>query len=200
MTTYYDRRAPEYDDWWLGQGLYAPVPKGWSEERDELMATLEQLPAKRTLDVGCGTGFVTGRLRGEVTGVDQSEPMLELARRRAPNARFLNGDALALPFADKSFERVFSSHLYGHLEEGERLRFLAEARRVAPELILVDAALHGGKERAEWQDRVLKDGSTWKVYKRFFSPETLSGEVGGGDVIHAGRWFLAVVAREPAAA
>ena len=200
MKTYYDRRAPEYDDWWLGQGLYAPVPKGWSEERDELMETLELLSPKRTLDVACGTGFVTGRLRGEVVGIDQSEAMLEVARKRAPTARFVNGDALSLPFGDRTFERVFSSHFYGHLEDGERTQFLAEARRVAPELVLVDAALHGGKERAEWQERVLKDGSTWKVYKRFFSPETLTRELGGGDVIHAGRWFLAVIAREPAAA
>ena len=200
MNTYYDRRAPEYDDWWLGQGLYAPVPKEWSEERDELMALLEKLPSKRTLDVACGTGFVTGRLRGEVIGVDQSEAMLEVARRRNPRARFVKGDALALPFRDGAFDRVFSSHFYGHLEDGERLRFLSEVRRVAPELVLVDAALHGGKERAEWQDRILKDGSSWKVYKRFFSPETLASEVGGGDVIHAGRWFLAVIARRPAAA
>jgi ubiquinone/menaquinone biosynthesis C-methylase UbiE len=200
MKSYYDRRAPEYDDWWLGQGLYAPVPKGWSEERDELMEMLEHLPAKRTLDVACGTGFVTGRLRGDVIGIDQSESMLEVARRRNPEAVFVNGDALALPFEDGSFERVFSSHFYGHLEEDERVRFLAEARRVAPELVLVDAALHGGSERSEWQDRVLKDGSSWKVYKRFFSPDTLVSEIGGGDIIHAGRWFLAVIAREPAAA
>ena len=47
---------------------------------------------------------------------------------------------------------------------------------------------------------MLKDGSTWTVYKRFFSPESLIGELGGGDVIHAGRWFLAVVSRRPDAA
>jgi demethylmenaquinone methyltransferase/2-methoxy-6-polyprenyl-1,4-benzoquinol methylase len=197
MKSYYDRRAPEYDDWWLGQGLYAPVPEGWSEERDELMEMLEHLPPKRTLDVACGTGFVTGRLRGEVVGIDQSEAMLKVARRRNPRATFVHGDALALPFADGSFERVFSSHLDGHLEEDERVQFLAEARRVAPELVVVDAALHGGGERSEWQDRVLKDGSSWKVYKRFFSPETLTKELGGGDVVHAGRWFVAVIAREP---
>jgi demethylmenaquinone methyltransferase/2-methoxy-6-polyprenyl-1,4-benzoquinol methylase len=200
MRSYYDRRAPEYDDWWLGQGLYAPVPDGWSEERDELMDMLGHLPAKRTLDVACGTGFVTGRLRGEVIGIDQSESMLEVARRRNPGATFVNGDALALPFEDGSFDRVFSSHFYGHLEEDERLRFLAEVHRLAPELVLVDSALHGGSERSEWQDRVLKDGSSWKVYKRFFTPETLVKELGGGDVVHAGRWFVAVISRAPSTA
>src|SRR5262249_18747686 len=117
---YYDRRAPEYDDWWLGEGLYAPVPKGWSEERDQLMASLETLRATRALDVACGTGFVTNRLRGEITGLDHSHEMLDVARRRNPSVTFLQGDALALPFADNGFERVFASHFYGHLEDGER--------------------------------------------------------------------------------
>ena len=196
MKEYYDRRAPEYDDWWLGEGLYAPVPLGWSEERDELMAALEGLPPKRTLDVACGTGFVTNRLRGEIVGLDHSDEMLSVARRRNPEATFMQGDALSLPFENGRFERVFASHFYGHLDEGERRRFLAEARRVAPELVIVDAALHGGVEREVWQERVLKDGSRWKVFKRFFNPETLVAELGGAGVLHAGRWFVAV--RSPA--
>lgn len=196
MKEYYDRRAPEYDDWWLGEGLYAPVPPGWSEERDELMAVLEDFAPRRTLDVACGTGFVTTRLPGEIVGLDNSAAMLEVATRRNPRAKFVLGDALALPFEDGSFGRVFASHFYGHLEEEERLRFLAEARRVAPELVVVDAALHGGVERTEWQERVLKDGSRWRVFKRFFDSTTLLSELGGGDIVHAGRWFVGV--RSPA--
>jgi ubiquinone/menaquinone biosynthesis C-methylase UbiE len=189
---YYDRRAPEYDDWWLGEGLYAPVPAGWSEERDELMTALEALGPKRTLDVACGTGFVTNRLRGEIVGLDHSETMLRMAERRNPGKDFVQGDAFALPFPDNAFERVFSSHFYGHLEDGQRLQFLAEARRVAPELVIVDAALHGKDPRSEWQERVLKDGSRWTVFKRFFDPASLVSELEGGEIVHAGRWFVAV--------
>ncbi|HUP32719.1 MAG TPA: hypothetical protein VM184_06755, partial [Gaiellaceae bacterium] len=79
-----------------------------------------------------------------------------------------------------------------HLEEAERRCFLAEARRVAPELLVVDAALHGGPEREEWQERTLDDGSEWRVYKRFFTAEGLLAELGGGRTLHAGRWFVAV--------
>jgi demethylmenaquinone methyltransferase/2-methoxy-6-polyprenyl-1,4-benzoquinol methylase len=189
---YYDRRAPEYDDWWLGEGLYAPVPPGWSEERDELMAALEALAPRRTLDVACGTGFVTTRLPGQIVGLDHSAAMLQVATERNPGATFVRGDALVLPFEDDSFERIFASHFYGHLEEPERVRFVAEARRVGGELVVVDAALHGGIERSEWQERVLKDGSRWRVFKRFFDVPTLLSELGGGDIVHAGRWFVAV--------
>jgi hypothetical protein len=44
----------------------------------------------------------------------------------------------------------------------------------------------------EWQERRLKDGSRWQVYKRFFTPERLLAELGGGRVLYAGRWFIAV--------
>jgi hypothetical protein len=81
---------------------------------------------------------------------------------------------------------------YGHLQEGDRQRFLAEARRVAPELVVVDAALRDDVEPEQLEERVLRDGSRWTVYKRFFTPEGLLAELGGGRVVYAGRWFVAV--------
>ncbi len=195
MKAYYHARAHEYDDWWLQRGLFAPRRDAeWEAERDQALAAVASLPPKRTLDVACGTGFVTRRLRGEIVGLDQSEAMLEVAREQAPNADYVHGDGLDLPFEDCSFERVFTSHFYGHLEDAERERFLAEARRVAPELVVFDAALHGGEPRAEWQERVLNDGTRWPVYKRFFTADGLLAELGGGTVLHEGRWFVLVAA------
>jgi len=195
VKAYYDRRAAEYDDWWLGTGRFAgrqrPV---WREETETLTRTLEALPPARTLDVACGTGFLTQHLRGEITGLDQSASMLELARAKVPEGRFVQGDALELPFADGSFERVLTSFFYGHLEEEDRDAFLREARRVADELVVVDSALHDGVEPVEWQERILNDGSRWQVYKRYFEPDSLADELGGGRTLFAGRWFVAVQA------
>jgi ubiquinone/menaquinone biosynthesis C-methylase UbiE len=191
MKAYYHARAREYDDWWLQRGLYAPrANPDWQAERDQAFAAIAALPPKRTLDVACGTGFVTHFLGDDVVGFDQSEEMLAVASEQAPNATFTQGDALDLPFEDGSFARVFTSHFYGHLEEGGRERFLAEARRVAPELVVFDAALHDGEPRFEWQERVLNDGSRWEVYKRFFTGAGLLDELGGGDVLFEGRWFV----------
>jgi demethylmenaquinone methyltransferase/2-methoxy-6-polyprenyl-1,4-benzoquinol methylase len=127
--------------------------------------------------VACGTGFLTRHLRGEVVGLDQSEAMLRIARERAPAATFLQGDALALPFADESFERVLTAHFYGHLGEADRLAFLAEARRVADELVVVDSALREEVTPVEVQERILNDGSRWDIYKRYFTPDELSAEL-----------------------
>jgi ubiquinone/menaquinone biosynthesis C-methylase UbiE len=193
VKAYYDRRAPEYDDWWFGTGLHADRDRpGWDEEVETLIRALEALPPGRTLDVACGTGFLTRYLPGEVVGLDQSESMLEIARARVPAASFVCGDGIELPFPDQSFDRVFTGHFYGHLEEAHRRRFLSEARRVAGELVVVDSALRHEHEPVEVQERVLKDGTRWEVYKRYFTGDGLARELDGGRVVHAGRWFVAV--------
>jgi ubiquinone/menaquinone biosynthesis C-methylase UbiE len=118
--------------------------------------------------------------------------MLAIARKRAPSADYILGDGFALPFPNGSFERVFTGHFYGHLEPPERETFLAEARRVAPELVVADAARRPGHEPDEWQQRAVSDGTTWPVFKRFFLPEQLVDELGGGEVLLAGSWFVVV--------
>ena len=193
MKAYYDQRAPEYDDWYHGTGMHASLERpGWDEEVTHLTRLVGALEPARTLDVACGTGFLTRHLRGEVVGLDQSAAMLEVAAERAPRAELRQGDALALPFEDGSFDRVFTGHFYGHLERPERAIFLAEARRVAAELVVVDAALRDGIAPEQWQPRKLLDGSRHVVYKRYFSPETLAEELGVGTTLLRGRWFVAV--------
>jgi demethylmenaquinone methyltransferase/2-methoxy-6-polyprenyl-1,4-benzoquinol methylase len=193
VEAYYDRRAPEYDDWWLGEGLYAERDRpGWEDELDVLRGVIAALPAARTLDVACGTGFLTRHLRGDVVGLDQSARMLRVARAQAPHARLVHGDALALPFEANWFDRVFASYFYCHLEEPERVRFLAEARRVASELVVVASVQRAGIEPVRREERVLKDGSVWTVYKRYFTANELADELGAGDVLHEGRYFVVV--------
>ena len=192
MKAYYEARAEEYDDWWVGAGLFEQrVRPGWESERESLFLTLAALQAVPTLDVACGTGYLTRYLPGRITCLDQSPAMLEVASTRVPAARLVQSDALPLPFTDGSFGRVFTSHFYGHLEEDDRLTFLAEARRVAPELVIVDAALREDVEPFEWQERVLNDGTRWQVFKRYFEPDALAAELGTGEVLFAGRWFVA---------
>jgi ubiquinone/menaquinone biosynthesis C-methylase UbiE len=192
MKTYYDRRAFEYDDWWLGVGLHAERNRpGWEDELRELERVIAQLPPVRTLDVACGTGFLTRHLRGEVVALDASERMLAVAREQAPNATFVRGDALALPFDEGTFDRVFTSYFYCHLERGERERFLAEAGRVAAELVVVASVRGAGDPVERWEERRLKDGSVWSVYKRVFDGPDLVAEL-EGELLHRGRWFVVV--------
>ncbi len=188
---YYDQRAAEYDEWYTGEGVFAERDRpGWSEEVAGLVALVAQLPARRTLDVACGTGFLTRHLTGYSVGIDQSPGMVAIAQSRLPHGLALVADALALPFADGAFARVFTGHFYGHLPESERARFLDEVRRVADELIVVDTARRADLPAERWDARVLNDGSTHRVFKRYLSGPQLAGEI-GGEVLLDGQWFVA---------
>lgn len=195
MREYYDQRAPEYDDFWLGTGRFASRDRpGWEEEVASVVAVVASLPPARVLDVACGTAFLGRHLRGEVTALDQSERMLAIAGERMPGARLVHAEAIPLPFADGEFDRIVTGHFYGHLQAGDREAFVREARRVASELVVIDSALRDDVEPEAWQERILNDGSRHAVYKRWFTGPGLAEELGGGEVLHAGRWFVVVSA------
>lgn len=196
MKEYYDTRAPEYDDWFLGTGLFAARNRpGWDSAVRLLERDLAALPPLRTLDVACGTGFLTRHLPGEVVAFDQSPRMLAITAERIPDAEVVQGDALGqLPFDDDAFARVFTSHFYGHLRHDERQRFLAEAFRVAPQVVVVDSATRPDQAPAQWETRTLNDGSRFEVYKRRFDADALAAELGGA-VFHQSAWFVGVVAK-----
>ena len=193
---YYEARAAEYDDWYEGRGRFAERDRpGWAAEVDRLIAFVRALPPARTLDIACGTGFLTRHLRGPAVGLDRSAAMLDVTRRRI-GGPVLVADALALPFADGAFDRVLTGHFYGHLPPAERTAFLAEARRVAAELIVVDSARRGGVEVEQWQERILNDGSRHQIVKRYLEAGQLAAEIGGAVALE-GPWFVA--ARRPGA-
>jgi len=192
---YYDRRAAEYDDWYLGTGLFAQRARPrWAEELTALKRAIASLRFSSCLDVACGTGFLTESLHGLVTGLDQSASMLAIARARIPRGAFVRGDALKMPFRSAQFECLVAGHFYGHLDETARRIFLTEARRVSTSILIIDAAARDDIPPEEHQERVLNDGSRHLVYKRYFTPERLITEIGSGRTLHAGQWFVGVLA------
>jgi ubiquinone/menaquinone biosynthesis C-methylase UbiE len=198
MEPYYERRAAEYDDWYLSTGLFADRERpGWEDELRAVEDVVSSLPASRTLDVACGTGFITRHLPGRVIATDASAGMLAESRARHGHP-LVRADAFALPFRNDSFDRVFTGHFYGHLHPEQRARFLAESRRIAPALIVLDAALRDDVGPEQMQERILRDGSSHRVFKRYFTAKQLSSELGGGRVLFEGRWFVMVESRAPA--
>lgn len=89
--------------------------------------------AARALDLACGTGdiaFLLGDRGAQVTGLDVTHRMLQLARvkQRGPSPVFLQGDMMALPFADEQFDLVTAG--YGLRNVPELLPAIEEIRRV----------------------------------------------------------------------
>ncbi len=83
------------------------------------------------LDLCCGHGIVAKGLAeagAEVTGIDFAPAMLALARQRAPGVTFVDGDATALTYQDKSFDAVTMG--FGILHIPDSKKALTEAKRV----------------------------------------------------------------------
>ncbi|MGR3804493.1 methyltransferase domain-containing protein [Marinibacterium profundimaris] len=96
-----------------------------------LVAAVRAGSGTRALDLCCGHGNVSAGLVGagaEVTGVDFSPAMLEMARIAVPGARFVEGDAMALEFEDGTFDAVTIGFGVPHVPDPPQV--LAEARRV----------------------------------------------------------------------
>jgi ubiquinone/menaquinone biosynthesis C-methylase UbiE len=109
--------------------LFAP----WAEIH---LGRVALRPGQRVLDVACGTGVVARRAAelvgpgGKVVGLDLNAGMLAVARANNPAGavEWRDGDGLALPFADASFDVVSCQH--GLMFFPDRLRGLREMRRV----------------------------------------------------------------------
>jgi len=121
----FDRIAPVYD--LMNRVMTAGLDGRWRR----LAAREVVWPGDRVLDACCGTGDLAveaERRGGRVVGLDFSARMLERARRKSGTIEWLQGDALALPFADGEFDAVtvgFGVRNLADLEGG-----LREAKRV----------------------------------------------------------------------
>lgn len=131
----FDPVAPTYDR--LNRIMTAGLDRRW---RHHAVSQLSVFSSHLSvLDVACGTGDMMVELTKygyTVTGVDLSEQMLAVARRKAASARFQLADAEALPFADASFDAVtcaFGVRNFVHLEQGlgEMVRVLKPGGRMA---------------------------------------------------------------------
>jgi ubiquinone/menaquinone biosynthesis C-methylase UbiE len=92
-------------------------------EKSLMRKMIENIPRIPMLEVGCGTGHWSAFFLEEgfnVTGVDSSEPMLNVAREKDLKAEFLLADALQLPFDTNVFEVVASITMLEFVEDHEK--------------------------------------------------------------------------------
>ncbi|WP_245222447.1 methyltransferase domain-containing protein [Ruegeria sp. HKCCSP351] len=96
-----------------------------------LVKAVEARSGTEALDLCCGHGNVTEGLikaGASVTGLDFSSSMLEMARSSVPEAKFVEGDAMALDFDDGTFDIVTIGFGIPHVPDPPRV--FTEARRV----------------------------------------------------------------------
>ncbi len=120
---------------WSNEGVAQSYARVFSQAADKvvphLIAAVRAGPNIKALDLCCGHGNVTAGLvaeGAEVTGLDFSTAMLEIARLAVPMANFVEGDAMDLSFADGKFDAVTIGFGMPHVPDPPRV--LSEARRV----------------------------------------------------------------------
>ncbi|WP_417416840.1 methyltransferase domain-containing protein [Hoeflea sp.] len=127
--------VPEYDDTAIrflealwGEGFLSP---GGPDEVRRVVADMD-LAGRQVLDIGCGSGGITLFLARHyqpagIVGFDVEQPVVDLAMKRAAEqgladrARFVRGAPGPLPFADESFDVVFSKDALIHVADKEAL-------------------------------------------------------------------------------
>ena len=122
--------------------LYDPIVRWTTRESAFKAALIRQAglrPPHRVLDLGCGTGTLTLKVkkqlvRGFVAGLDGDRKILRVGRTKASRAGaevlWICGLAHELPFGDSVFDRVLSSFLFHHLTRENKRKALAEVFRV----------------------------------------------------------------------
>jgi len=123
----FDRIAEKYDA--ISGFLSLGIIRRWQRELVKSLGT----PGV-TLDLACGTGDVAALVKDRaefVVGLDYSLPMLKVAKEKFPDIAWVRGDALRLPFPDRTFDTVLISLALRHFEDVKGS--LKEIRRVLKE-------------------------------------------------------------------
>ena len=127
--------------------------------KNRLLRLTKIKPGERALDVCCGTGdisFGLAKSGADVTGLDFSKPMLDVAERRRnsesriQNPKFIEGDAQNLPFADGGFDVITVGYGLRNLPSWER--GLEEMWRVAKPGGRLLALDFGKPDNALWRN------------------------------------------------
>jgi ubiquinone/menaquinone biosynthesis C-methylase UbiE len=161
--------------------LYDPIVSlmGFDSARRGLISGANIEPRHRVLDIGCGTGTLMVKLKQEyrvaqAVGLDPDPKALRRARIKAAGAavsvQFDRGFANELPYTHESFDRVFSSFMFHHLNKQERENMLREVLRVLKpggsfHLVdfIADDASHGSFDQLFRSHAQMKDNSDERI-------------------------------------
>jgi SAM-dependent methyltransferase len=198
QVAYYRARAPEYDEWWERRGRFdrgRELNAVWSAEVAELEATIDAMgPFGDTLELACGTGIWTRRLRSRaesLTAVDASGEMIGINRARVgdPSIEYVTADLFAWS-PPRRFDSVFFSFWLSHVPPERFAPFWdLVGRALVPggRAVFIDnrwiesaTSLGGrlGDRDSTSVERQLNDGRWYRIVKVFYNPAELEERLG----------------------
>lgn len=144
------------DDWWQAGTDYflSLLPKGAS-----------------VLDVGCGGGIKTQYISAkghDVTGIDFSEKMIEIAQRENPRVEFAVVDMYDIDKISETFDGIFAQAALLHIPKTRALEVLTKMKNKLNKDGLLYLAVKGIRDDGTEED-IIKGNEYGYEYERFFS-------------------------------
>ncbi|HWR00106.1 MAG TPA: glycosyltransferase [Candidatus Methylomirabilis sp.] len=123
-------------------------------------------PATSYLEIGVGTAQTLARLQrmtqARCAGIEKTPRAYEIGKAYARDCEVVLGDGLSLPFADGSFDVVYSLGLLEHFEPAEQARLLREQARVAMKVLVEVPTASPHMKAITWFNRtILKKRGVW---------------------------------------
>lgn len=190
MMEYYDARAEEYDEVYEGKGPASFSPGYYKTDLQSIHKFTNTFGKGHVIDIACGSGYWLKDYYGKCssfTFLDQSVQMLNLCKNRAmeygitDRSTFLQSDILKQEWNDNAmFDCAVIGFLLGHFTKYQEDSFFEMLHRIlkpGAEFLIIDNTWT--EKRAKTQNkedivqRELRDGRTYKIYKRYFEKDDL---------------------------
>ncbi len=183
MIEYYSKRAEEYEDVYHRDD---PIRQG---EQNQIKEELKRLLAgKSVLEIACGTGYWTkyiAEVAKNITGIDISDEVLEIARSKNIQAQFINGDAFNLEKIEGNFNASCANFWFSHIEKKRIDQFLKDFHKRlmnnSPVFMADNMYIEGiGGKLIKKDDsydtykvRKLSDGGEYQILKNYYDEKEL---------------------------
>jgi SAM-dependent methyltransferase len=164
MMSYYDERAEEYEEIYLGKGHATIDPDAYRKDVAQVSEMVSRFGGGHLIDIGCGAGFWCpsyARNCNQITFLDQSERMLSKCKD--------------VTLETCKYDCALVGFLLSHLTfQQEKIFFekLGEILKTNSQLMFIDSIWNERRqqyrEKEGIQERVLSDGRIFRVYKRYF--------------------------------
>ena len=184
MMSYYDERAEEYDEIYLGKSHTTIDADVYRKDVANVSEMVSRFGKGHLIDIACGAGFWLpnyARNCNQITFLDQSARMLSKCKDRveelglADISSFCQGDFLDIKLEASKYDCALVGFLLSHITlEQEKIFFrkLEENLKANPQLMFIESAWNKRRQRYQEkegvQERVLNNGRIFRVYKRYF--------------------------------
>ncbi len=185
MKDYYNERAKEYEDIYIGKGYKSLVDSNaYIEDVKAVSKLIGKYLNGKTIDIACGTGYWMPYYHSSCTEIfliDQAKKTLKECQKKIQNLDIENKcKVVCSDFFDYNFKKArFNSALVGsilsHLTEKQEADFFNKLKNIlkpGAEFVILDSAWNEEKakkrKKSGIQERPLKDGRKFKILKKYF--------------------------------